>query len=46
MLQRIKDNKFIVAVIIGVSVAVDYAFGLGVSQTVIDFFATTPVVVP
>ena len=41
MLQKIKDNKYIVAAIVGVAVALDYAFGLGVSQTVIDFLGAT-----
>jgi len=46
MLQKLKDNKILVAVVIGVAAAVDYAFGLGVSQTVLDFFAAAPEVAP
>ncbi len=42
MLQKLKNNKIIVAVVIGVAAAVDSAFGLGLSQAVIDFFSTTP----
>ena len=44
MLQKLKDNKWIVAGAVAVATFLDYAFGLGVSQFVIDFFATTPVV--
>ena len=40
MLQKLKDNKILVAVVIGVAAAVDYAFGLGLSQYVIDFVAS------
>ena len=41
MFAKLKKNKIAVAVIIGVAAAVDYAFGLGVSQAVIDFLTTT-----
>ena len=43
IIDKIKNNKIVTAVIIGVAVAVDYAFDLGVSQTVIDLFATETV---
>ncbi len=42
-IDKIKNNKIVTAVIIGVAVAVDYAFDLGISQTVIDLFATETV---
>ena len=43
VIDKIKNNKIVTAVIIGVAVAVDYAFDLGISQTVIDLFATEAV---
>ncbi len=46
MLQKLKDNKIVVAVAIAVAAGVDYYFGLGLSQTVIDFFATAPEALP
>ena len=43
IVDKIKNNKIVTAIIIGVAVALDYAFDLGVSQTVIDLFATETV---
>ena len=44
LIDKIKNNKLIVAVVLAVAAGVDYYFGLGVTQTVIDLFGTAPVV--
>lgn len=43
MLEKIKQYKWLAAVAIGVAAAADFAFGLGVSEYVLAFFASAPV---
>jgi hypothetical protein len=45
VIDKIKGNKIIVAVVLAVAAGVDYYFGLGVTATVLDLFAAAPEVV-
>ena len=46
IVDKIKNNKIVVAVVLAVAAGVDYYFGLGLTQTVVDLFATAPEVLP
>jgi hypothetical protein len=46
LIDKIKNNKLIVAVVLAVAAGVDYYFGLGVTATVLDLFSTAPEVLP
>ena len=39
-MQWLKSNKILVAVIVGVAAAVDFTFGLGMSESVIEFLTS------
>jgi hypothetical protein len=46
VIDKIKNNKVIVAVVLAVAAGVDYYFGLGLTQTVVDLFAAAPEALP
>jgi hypothetical protein len=46
VIDKIKNNKIVVAVVLAVAAGVDYYFGLGLTATVLDLFATAPEVLP
>ena len=43
LIDKVKANKVVVAVVLAVAAGVDYYFGLGLTQTVVDLFAAAPV---
>jgi hypothetical protein len=46
LINKVKNNKIVVAVVLAVAAGVDYYFGLGLTATVLDLFATAPEVLP
>ena len=46
LIDKVKANKVVVAVVVAVAAGVDYYFGLGASQFVLDLFAAAPEALP